>query len=224
MGILATSRLEAGAAFTTAATVTETGMRKRVHQFRLFAGRQVIHATGGDLWPQGVVHSNDTCIDGVLLSTHRASSRLVAQSRNDNLIASLDVGTERGSWGIAHGNGSVPCCFNMARQCPVVNNLSTNRCGLYRIAAASHGPHTCTRQHTWVACERYIEPGGIANTMACTSLQGVMTLGKRCLAPCCKLSRGCLICGAYDPRATRSASDRCGKSSKFTREHPLCYA
>ena len=68
---------------------------------------QVIHATGEDLWPQGVADVNDACIDGVLPSAQRTYSQVVARCRYGSLITSQVVASEQGVRGIIQLNGCV---------------------------------------------------------------------------------------------------------------------
>ena len=188
VGIRTTSQLEARAAFLSAAAVTESAMRAGAQQFRPFAGPlaqalredwQVIHAAGGDLWPQGVAEMNDACIDGVLPSAQRTFSRFVAQSRYDSLITSFDVATEQGMRDVARLNGcacraasiwldTLP--WSAALQLTDADFIASlrHRLGLTHAPANAPGVRC--------SCGRYMAPGDIDHAMTCTSLRGVMTL------------------------------------------------
>lgn len=98
VGLRVMSELEAGAAFLSAAAMTEAAMRTGPTQYRPFAGPataglaqawHALHADATELWPEETVEFTAECITDTLPGVQKLYSRFVAVRRHAALLASF---------------------------------------------------------------------------------------------------------------------------------------
>jgi len=188
MGIVLTSAAEAQAAYLSAAAVADTAVHDGPARFRPFAGvlaaglQQAwtdLRAAAPDSWTDAPAQTTADCIQKTLPGVQRVFSRVVADRRHAELLASCDPDSIHGQHDLARLRS---CACGPASMwldsLPVGPALQLSDadfvCAMRHRLGISQMPANAPAVQCF--CKEYVQPGNVDHALTCNSLSGAITL------------------------------------------------
>ena len=188
MGILVTSAAEAQAAFLSAAAVAETAVHDGPAQFRPFAGALAaglqqawtdLRTAAPDSWTDAPALTTAECIRKTLPGVQRVFSRVIADRRHAELLASCDPDSIGGQCDLARLRS---CACGPASMwldsLPTAPSLQLSDadfiCAMRHRLGISQMPANAPSVQCF--CKEHVQPGNVDHALTCNSLSGAITL------------------------------------------------